>query len=101
MYRRGQTLNEFITNLQLVSQEQKIYMKGILLMPGYMSKGFEFTTVVVADADHKNYSTDLDAYFLYTMTSRATRKLFVFYTDILAPVLQLIDRSLYKVVDMK
>ncbi len=94
-------LKAVIPNLQLVTQDQKLYTKGILLMPGYMAKGFEFTTVVIADADQENYSTQMDSYFLYTLASRATRKLFILYSDTLAPALQLIDRTLYTIEDVQ
>ncbi|WP_339215016.1 RNA polymerase recycling motor HelD [Solibacillus sp. FSL W8-0372] len=69
-------LKPLVPQLQLVTEEQKVYMKGILIMPGYMAKGFEFTTVVVADANAGVYTEKMDAYLLYTMASRATRQLF-------------------------
>ena len=46
-------------------------------MPGYMAKGFEFTTVLVADANAHVYREEMDAYLLYTIASRATRQLFL------------------------
>ncbi|MCH7320464.1 AAA family ATPase [Solibacillus sp. MA9] len=70
-------LKPFIPELQLITEKQKVYMKGLLIMPGYMAKGFEFTTVVLADANAQAYAEDMDAYLLYTIASRATRKLFL------------------------
>lgn len=70
-------LKPLVSELQLVTEKQKVYMKGILIMPGYMAKGFEFTTVVLADADANVYAEEMDAFLLYTIASRATRKLFL------------------------
>lgn len=70
-------LKPLLPQLQLVTEEQKVYMKGLLIMPGYMAKGFEFTTVVVADANAHVYREEMDAYLLYTIASRATRQLFL------------------------
>lgn len=91
-------LKPYVEELRLVTEEQKLFMKGIVIMPGYMAKGFEFTTVVLADADEKLYGEEMDAYLLYTMTSRATRQLFVLYQDHLASTLKQINSELYKVL---
>lgn len=81
----------------LITENQKTYMKGILIMPGYMAKGFEFTTVVLADADSTVYASEMDAYLLYTIASRATRKLFILTEDLekLPRALQHIKEELY------
>ncbi|MER2261510.1 MAG: RNA polymerase recycling motor HelD [Psychrobacillus sp.] len=88
-------LKNIIPSIQLISQEQKVYMKGILIMPGYMAKGFEFTTVLIADADQSIYAGSYDKFLLYTMASRATRNLIIFYYTELAESLKLIPKDLY------
>ena len=70
-------LKQVVPEVQLMTEQNKTYMKGVLVMPGYMAKGFEFTTVVLADADATNYSEKADETLLYTIASRATRKLFL------------------------
>lgn len=90
-----QELKPFIGDLQLITEEQKVYMKGILIMPGYMAKGFEFTTVVLADANAKTYSEDMDAYLLYTIASRATRQLFLLVEGQLPKAIKQINPQLY------
>ena len=70
-------LKVYIPDIRLITEEDKVYLKGVLLMPGYMAKGFEFTTVVLVDAESTTYQNDADATLLYTIVSRATRKLFV------------------------
>ncbi|AWE06209.1 DNA helicase [Lysinibacillus sp. 2017] len=88
-------LKSLIPTLQLVTEEQKVYMKGILIMPGYMAKGFEFTTVVLADASAHVYHEEMDAYLLYTIASRATRKLFLLSDGTLPKALAHISEQYY------
>ncbi|MEG0473464.1 MAG: AAA family ATPase, partial [Solibacillus sp.] len=88
-------LKPLVPELQLVTEKQKVYMKGILIMPGYMAKGFEFTTVVLADADAKVYAEEMDAYLLYTIASRATRKLFLLTRGQLPKALEHIEPQRY------
>lgn len=89
-------LKPLIPQLQLVTEEQKVYMKGILIMPGYMAKGFEFTTVVIADANRAVYGDEMDAYLLYTLASRATRQLFLLTDGTLPKALAHIDEQYYR-----
>jgi DNA helicase II / ATP-dependent DNA helicase PcrA len=89
-------LKSSLPQLQLITEEQKVYMKGILIMPGYMAKGFEFTTVVLADADAQVYREDMDAYLLYTIASRATRKLFLLSSGTLPKALEHIQEQYYR-----
>lgn len=89
-------LKPLIPQLQLVTEEQKVYMKGILIMPGYMAKGFEFTTVVIADANRAVYGEEMDAYLLYTLASRATRQLFLITDGTLPKALAHIGEQYYR-----
>ena len=75
-------LKVYIPDIRLITEEDKVYLKGVLLMPGYMAKGFEFTTVVLVDAESTTYQNDADATLLYTIVSRATRKLFILTSDV-------------------
>lgn len=65
-------------------------------MPGYMAKGFEFTTVVLADANAHVYQEEMDAYLLYTIASRATRKLFLLTAGTLPKALAHIGEQYYR-----
>ena len=89
-------LKPLVPQLQVVTEEQKVYMKGLLIMPGYMAKGFEFTTVVVADANAEVYTEKMDAYLLYTMASRATRQLFFVTGGTLPKALAHIGEQYYR-----
>lgn len=89
-------LKPLLPQLQLVTEEQKVYMKGLLIMPGYMAKGFEFTTVLVADAYAHVYREEMDAYLLYTIASRATRQLFLVTDGTLPKALAHIGEHYYR-----
>ncbi|MER2029568.1 MAG: RNA polymerase recycling motor HelD [Solibacillus sp.] len=89
-------LKPLLPQLQLVTEEQKVYMKGLLIMPGYMAKGFEFTTVLVADANAHVYREEMDAYLLYTIASRATRQLFLVTDGTLPKALAHIGEQYYR-----
>ena len=89
-------LKSFVPRIQLITEQQKLYTKGILIMPGYMAKGFEFTTVVLADADARTYHEEMDAYLLYTIASRATRQLFFLTAGDLPKALAQVDEQYYR-----
>ena len=89
-------LKEVVPEVKLVTEKQKMYAKGLLIMPGYMAKGFEFTTVVLADATTNVYDEQMDAYLLYTIASRATRKLFIISDGRLPKALAHIDEQYYR-----
>ncbi|WP_339175014.1 DNA helicase [Solibacillus sp. FSL R5-0691] len=89
-------LKPLLPQLQHVTEEQKVYMKGLLIMPGYMAKGFEFTTVLVADANANVYREEMDAYLLYTIASRATRQLFLVTDGTLPKALAHIGEQYYR-----
>ncbi|MEK4530364.1 RNA polymerase recycling motor HelD [Solibacillus sp. FSL K6-1554] len=89
-------LKPLLPQLQLVTEEQKVYMKGLLIMPGYMAKGFEFTTVLVADANAHAYREEMDAYLLYTIASRATRHLFLVTDGTMPKALAHIKEQYYR-----
>jgi DNA helicase II / ATP-dependent DNA helicase PcrA len=94
-------LKPIVPEVQLMTEHDKTYMKGILIMPGYMAKGFEFTTVVVADATAAVYNGSADDTLLYTIASRATRKLF-FLSDVgqrIPQAIEKIDANLYELID--
>ena len=64
-----------LPDVTLLNHDQYTFTKGKILMPNYMSKGFEFTHVFILDYDL--YDADKDQYLLYTVASRATRHLYL------------------------
>ncbi|WP_165981074.1 HelD family protein [Macrococcus lamae] len=60
-------------DVKLFTHDQFTFTKGKLIMPNYMAKGFEFSYVFIIDYD--GYDKEKDKFLLYTIASRATRKL--------------------------
>lgn len=57
-------------NLQ---EEDTLYNQSFIILPYYLSKGFEYNTVILADAsEYKN-----EDHIMYVLASRATRHLYI------------------------
>ncbi|GGB10974.1 DNA helicase [Macrococcus hajekii] len=68
-----------LPDVMLLSHDQYTFTKGKVVMPNYMSKGFEFTHVFILD--YNLYDKKQDRFLLYTMASRATRHLYLVEAD--------------------
>ncbi|WP_411842533.1 HelD family protein [Salinicoccus sp. HZC-1] len=68
----AQLENEFpqFRNLQ---EEDTLYNQSFIILPYYLSKGFEYNTVIISDAG--NYEED--DHIMYVLASRATRHLYI------------------------
>ncbi|GKX67189.1 HelD family protein [Inconstantimicrobium mannanitabidum] len=66
-------------NIKIISRSDDD-IKGIVIMPIYMSKGLEFDCVIVYEVNWKNYKTEFDRRLLYIASTRALHKLSLFYT---------------------
>ena len=53
-------------------------LQGVCLLPVYLSKGLEFDTVLLCDADAKTYGTEDDRRLLYIACTRALHRLHLF-----------------------
>lgn len=69
-------------DIQLVSEKIVDYKGGIIVLPSYLSKGLEFDSVIISNANDKLYlQNEMDAKLLYVAVTRAMHTLNVFYTD--------------------
>lgn len=64
-----------IDNAILLTHDQYTFTKGKVVMPNYMTKGFEFSYVFIIGYD--TYDLEQDQLLLYTIASRATRNLYL------------------------
>ncbi|MDF2924994.1 MAG: helicase UvrD [Paenibacillaceae bacterium] len=72
----------------LLTANQQSYGGGLSVLPVYLSKGFEFDAVLVADADGSRYAdTPRDAKLLYVACTRALHLLRVQYAGSPSPLL--------------
>lgn len=68
-------------NIQIVSEKVKDYQGGIVVIPSYLSKGLEFDSVIITNANDEMYlENEMDAKLLYVAVTRAMHTLNIFYT---------------------
>lgn len=84
----GLTESILPVNLQL-SDEKMGSLKGITILPIYLTKGIEFDLVVIYNANEQNFSMDeIDQKLLYIGCSRALHELHVFHNESISPHLK-------------
>jgi len=74
-------------DIQLIKSDVVIDLKGVFIIPVYMSKGLEFDAVLICDADKDHYSSEDDKNLLYIACTRALHRLNLFYTGEISPLL--------------
>ena len=74
--------------LSILSSDDTILEKGILVMPIYMAKGLEYDGVVVYDANAEHYKEAFDKQLLYIATTRALHRLSFIYKGQISPFLE-------------
>jgi DNA helicase II / ATP-dependent DNA helicase PcrA len=74
-------------DIQLIKSDGKSNLRGIFIMPVYLSKGLEFDAVLICDTDHDHYNTEDDKKLLYIACTRALHRLNLFYTGVISPLL--------------
>lgn len=65
-------------DIQLIKNGSVSDLQGVFILPVYMSKGLEFDTVLICDADSQNYHDEDDKNLLYVACTRALHKLSLF-----------------------
>ncbi len=67
-----------IDDIQLILNHDEAYLGGVVIIPGYLTKGLEFDVVIISDADDQSYRTELlDARLIYVAMTRASHKLYI------------------------
>lgn len=74
-------------NIQLIKSDGKADLRGIFIIPVYLSKGLEFDAVLICDVDKEHFSTSDDKKLLYIACTRALHRLNLFYTGAISPLL--------------
>ena len=65
-------------DVSLIKNESISDLRGVFIIPVYLSKGLEFDAVLICDADAENYEGDADRQFLYVACTRALHRLNLF-----------------------
>lgn len=66
---------------RIISEKDREYKSGVVIVPAHLSKGLEFDVVFIADAEAESYSTgELDTKLLYVAMTRPLHRLHIYYT---------------------
>jgi len=72
----------------MIRRDESLPDQGVFCIELRLAKGLEFDTVIIPDADEKNYPADeLSRHMLYTAMSRATLRLEIFAEETMTPLL--------------
>lgn len=74
-------------DIQLIKNGSVSDLQGVFILPVYMSKGLEFDTVLICDADSQNYHDEDDKNLLYVACTRALHKLSLFCENKVSPLI--------------
>lgn len=74
-------------DIQLIKNGSVSDLQGVFILPVYMSKGLEFDTVLICDADTQNYHDEDDKNLLYVACTRALHKLSLFCENEVSPLI--------------
>lgn len=74
-------------DIQLIKNGSVSDLQGVFILPVYMSKGLEFDTVLICDADSQNYHDEDDKNLLYVACTRALHKLSLFCENGVSPLI--------------
>ncbi len=73
---------------QFVESRNTTYQGGVTLIPAYLTKGLEFDSVLVADADASTYPADsIHARLLYVVITRASHSLSICWVGQRSPLI--------------
>ena len=74
-------------DIQLIKNGSVSDLQGVFILPVYMSKGLDFDTVLICDADSQNYHDEDDKNLLYVACTRALHKLSLFCENEVSPLI--------------
>lgn len=68
-----------VNDVHLFTYDADVFYDGIIVTSVSLSKGLEFDTVLIVDADQSNYCTEYDRNLLYVACTRAMHQLKLLY----------------------
>ncbi|MHB1393431.1 MAG: RNA polymerase recycling motor HelD [Clostridia bacterium] len=65
---------------RIITEKDREYKSGVVIVPAHLSKGLEFDVVFVADAEAESYGdSELDTKLLYVAMTRPLHRLYIYY----------------------
>ncbi len=74
-------------DIALITHRSTSDLRGVFIIPVYMSKGLEFDAVLICDADSQNYQDEDDKNLLYVACTRALHRLSAFCEKEISPLI--------------
>lgn len=68
-------LKPAVDDICFLSNRSTAFVQGIVVTSAHMAKGLEFDEVIIPEADHRNYHTEIDRSMLYVAATRAMHRL--------------------------
>lgn len=81
-------------NINKISEQNEEYHGGLCIMPSYLSKGLEFDSVILYNANDINYTeNNIDMKLLYVAITRAMHELYINYNGNLTNFLHSLEKT--------
>ena len=81
-------------DVELVTEQTKSLLNGILVIPIYLAKGMEFDAVILYEVNAENYHSENDRQLLYVGCSRALHALCLQTSSELSPIFKAQEKRL-------
>ena len=75
-------LKSYADDISFLSCRSSAFVQGVVVTSAHMAKGLEFDEVIVPQADHKNYRSEIDRSMLYVAVTRAMHRLILTYSGV-------------------
>ncbi|MDT8718974.1 AAA family ATPase [Clostridium sp. 19966] len=83
---------------KILSEKQRQYEAGIIIVPSHAAKGLEFDTVFIVNMDESYIQDELDIKLLYVAMTRTMHRLFVYHMENTIPILK--DKISFKKMEI-
>lgn len=84
-----------VIECKILSERQKEYNAGVIIVPSYLAKGLEFDVVFITNIKETYSLNDLDIKLLYVAMTRTLHELFIYSKKGTLSLLNDIDNQLY------
>ncbi len=86
-------------SVTLLTQTDRSFTRGVVVIPSYLAKGLEFDAVILYDVSATTYAHEDEVKVLYTACTRALHRLILYYSGELCDLLADVDPSLAEAIE--
>ncbi len=74
---------------RIITEKDREYKSGVVIVPAHLSKGLEFDVVFIADAEAESYrDSELDTKLLYVAMTRPLHRLYIYHCGICSRLIE-------------